>query len=130
VNQPSSPSELDYETILTRLAVNDQDFVESLLEHGALDGATAALDERTRALVQLASLLALDAAPASYSSLVAIALASGATVEEIVDVLLVVAPSIGVARAVSAAPELALALGFDVDDHLERVPDERHEGPG
>jgi hypothetical protein len=36
--------------------------------------------------------------------------------------LVAVAPTIGVARAVSGAPELALALGYDVDAALE-APD-------
>jgi hypothetical protein len=38
-------------------------------------------------------------------------------------VLVAVAPYIGIARTVSAAPELALALGFDVDDVIERDRD-------
>ena len=108
--------------VLTRLALNDETFVESLLEQGTVDHGTATLDGRTGALVRLGALFALDAATASYSSQVAIALAAGATVDEIVDALVVVAPSIGVARVVSAAPELALALGFDVDSQLERAP--------
>ena len=41
--------------------------------------------------------------------------AQGATEEEIIDVLLAVAPVVGLARLTSAAPELALALGYDVD---------------
>lgn len=45
---------------------------------------------------------------------------SGATVEEIVGVLIAVAPTVGVARIVSAAPELALAVGYDIDSALER----------
>lgn len=113
-----------YENVLTRLALNDEAFVESMLEQSGVDPGTSALDGRTCALVRLGALLALDAAPASYSSQVAIALGAGSTVEEIVDVLVVVAPSIGVARVVSAAPELALALGFDVDAQLERSSDD------
>jgi hypothetical protein len=38
-------------------------------------------------------------------------------------VLVAVSPQIGIARTVSAAPDLALALGFDVDDVLERDRD-------
>jgi len=113
-----------YQMVLTRLALNDEAFVESLLEQSGIDPGTPALDGRTCALVRLGALFALDAAPASYSSQVALALAAGATVDEIVDVLVVVAPSIGVARVVSAAPELALALGFDIDAQLERASDD------
>jgi 4-carboxymuconolactone decarboxylase len=114
-----------YETVLTRLAMNDEAYVESLLDYHVADAATSTLDGRTCALVRLGALLALDAASASYSSQVAMALAAGATADEIVEVLLAVAPSIGVARVVSAAPELALALGFDVEDHLDHPPIER-----
>ena len=62
---------------------------------------------------------AVDAAPISYQSSVELALAAGATVDEIVGCLIAVAPIIGLARVVSAAPELALALGYDVEAALE-----------
>jgi len=114
--------------VLTRLALNDEVFVESLLEQSTVHPRASALDGRTCALVRLGALLALDAAPASYSSQVAMALASGASEDEIVQVLVAVAPSIGAARAVSAAPELALALGFDVDVMLEQPPDHEPKG--
>jgi 4-carboxymuconolactone decarboxylase len=47
------------------------------------------------------------------------ALASGATVDEIVGVLIAVAPTVGLARVVSAAPEVAVAIGYDIDAALE-----------
>ena len=43
------------------------------------------------------------------------AVAAGATDEEIVGVLVAVAPVVGMARAGSAAPELALAVGCDLE---------------
>jgi len=49
------------------------------------------------------------------------ALASGATVDEIVGVLIAVAPTVGLARVVSAAPEVAVAIGYDIDAALEEV---------
>ena len=76
---------------------------------------TPALDDKTRALVRLAGLIALEAAPASYQWGVASAVAAGATDEEIVGVLVAVAPVVGMARAGSAAPELALAVGCDLE---------------
>jgi alkylhydroperoxidase/carboxymuconolactone decarboxylase family protein YurZ len=77
------------------------------------------LDPKTHALVRLAAALAIDAAPSSYQSNVEVALASGASIDEIVGTLIAVAPTVGLARVVSAAPELALALGYDVDAALE-----------
>ena len=48
-------------------------------------------------------------------------LKAGASYDEIVGVLVAVIPIVGVARVVSAAPNLALALGYDVPDALELV---------
>ena len=39
----------------------------------------------------------------------------GASDTDIVDVLVAVAPVVGLARVAAAAPELALALGYDVE---------------
>jgi alkylhydroperoxidase/carboxymuconolactone decarboxylase family protein YurZ len=47
------------------------------------------------------------------------ALAAGASEDEIVGLLIAVAPAVGLGRVVSAAPELGLALGYDVDSALE-----------
>jgi hypothetical protein len=43
--------------------------------------------------------------------------------DEIVGTLIAVIPIVGVARVVSAAPNLALALGYDVAEALELVED-------
>ena len=40
---------------------------------------------------------------------------AGATGEEIADALLVIAPVAGLGRVVAAAPDLATALGYDID---------------
>jgi 4-carboxymuconolactone decarboxylase len=83
------------------------------------------LDERTAALARLAALVALRAAPASYQRCVDLALAAGASVDEVLDTLKVVAPTVGLVRVVSAAPEMALALGYDIDSALESLDDPR-----
>ena len=79
------------------------------------------LDEKTAALARLAALVALRAAPASYHRCVERALAAGASVDDVVDTLKAVAPSVGLARVVAAAPGLALAVGYDIDAALETV---------
>ena len=79
------------------------------------------LDKKTHALVRLGAALAIDAAPSSYHAAIDLAQASGADVDEIVGTLIAVAPIVGTARVVSAAPELALALGYDVEAALEGV---------
>src|SRR5947208_1940912 len=73
-------------------------------------------------MVRLAALLAIDAAPSSYNASAELALASGASLDEIVGILIAVAPTIGLGRVVSAAPALGLALRYDVDAALERQP--------
>ena len=108
-----------YRETLRRLALNDEAFVATVLGMGRDTVEVSRLDQETHALARLSASLAVDAASSSYQSNVEQALAAGATVEEIVGCLIAVAPVIGLARVVSAAPELALALGYDVDAALE-----------
>ena len=115
-----------YKENLRRLALNDERFVDSVLGMGRDTVEVSQLDQKTHALVRLAASLAMDAALSSYQSTVEMALAAGASFDEIVGTLIAVAPTVGLTRAVSAAPELALALGYDVDAALEtpsRDPD-------
>jgi alkylhydroperoxidase/carboxymuconolactone decarboxylase family protein YurZ len=105
--------------VLSRLALSDERFMETELRMGLDTVDISQLDAKTHALVRLAAALAIDAAPSSYQSAVEPALAAGASMEEIVGTLIAVAPTVGMARVVSAAPELALALGYDVDAALE-----------
>jgi 4-carboxymuconolactone decarboxylase len=79
------------------------------------------LDERAATLACLAALVALRASPASYRLCVDRALAAGASVDDVINLLKVIAPSVGLARVVAAAPGLALALGYDIDSALETL---------
>ena len=106
---------------LRRLALNDDSFVDSVLGRGRANIGASGLDQKTHALVRLGALLAIKAAASSYQANVDMALAAGASVDEIVGTLIAVAPDVGVVRAVSAAPELALALGYDVDAAFETL---------
>lgn len=119
---PTVPLEA-HEWTLTRLALNDDDLIAELTESDEANLDASGLDPRAHALVRIGALLALDAAPASYASVVRLAERAGVSPSEIVGVLVAVAPSIGIARTVSAAPELALAVGFDVDDVIEGTRD-------
>lgn len=82
---------------------------------------TSSLSGTTLALVRIATLIALDAPPASYGRQVKAALQAGASPEDILGVLRAVAPQVGTPRVVAAAPELMLALGMTLpggeDDH-------------
>ena len=113
---------LVYKETLRSLALSDEGFVESVLGMGHDTVEVSGLDQRTHALVRLGAALAVDAAPSSYQSTIDVALAAGASIDEIVGTLIAVAPTVGLARVVSAAPELALALGYDLETAFE-TPD-------
>ena len=113
----------EYEDRLRSLALNDERFARSVLGMELNTAEISRLDAKTHALVRLGAMLAIDAAPSSYQSGVEAALAAGATVDEVVGTVIAVAPTVGLARVVSAAPELALALGYDVDAALEAPED-------
>ena len=74
------------------------------------------LDRRTLGLVKVAALIALGAPPAAYGWQVRSAIEAGATPEDILDVLIAVAPQVGGPRVIAAAPELMGALGLDAGD--------------
>jgi 4-carboxymuconolactone decarboxylase len=111
----------DYKLTLRRLALRDDHYIESLLADERARRGAAGIDERSHALVSLGALIAMNAAPPSYMCAVEQALAAGATHEEIVGALITVMPTVGVTRVVSAAPNLALALGYDIADAFERI---------
>ena len=110
----------EYKQHLRRLAVHDDAFLEAIAVEGSAF-ATSVIDERTAALVRVAATVAVDAALASFQHAVALALAAGATSDEIVASLEAVTPVTGAARVVQCAPKVALALGYDVDAALERL---------
>lgn len=112
---------LDYKTTLRKLALRDDRYIDGLLAHEDASAVETGLDPRVRALVQLGALVAVDAAPPSYMSVAEDALQAGATYEDLVGSLIIVMPVVGVPRVVSAAPNLGLALGYDVGEALETV---------
>ncbi len=81
----------------------------------------SSLAAKTAALVRVAAMIAVDAAPSSFQHAVSLALAAGATSNEIVATLEAVTPVTGTARVVLCAPKLALALGYDVEEALEEL---------
>ena len=121
---------LDYKTTLRKLALRDDRYIEALLAREGMSAEESGLDSRARALVQIGALVAVDAAPPSYMSVAEEALAAGATREELVGSLIVLIPVVGVPRVVAAAPNLGLALGYDVGDALEQVGHDHVTEPG
>jgi 4-carboxymuconolactone decarboxylase len=110
-----------FQEILRRLAIFDEGFVETGF---GLDLAqTSALDAKTVALLQVAVSVAIGSSAVCLQWSVARAMAAGATKDEIADVLLAIAPVAGLGRIVSAAPEVAAALDYDIDAALEEPND-------
>lgn len=110
-----SPVVDDAERLLRRLAVNDEESVETVLSRGAATIDQSSLRPKVDVLVELGALLALGAATSSLSRAVQRAMAAGASESEIVGVLIAVGPAVGQARVVSGAPKLAMAIGYDIE---------------
>ena len=110
---------LDYKATLRRLALRDDRYIESLLAQEGMGAAEAGIEARAQALIRVVALIGFNAAPPAYMSAAEQALKAGATHDELVGTLIVVMPVVGVARVVSAAPNLGLALGYDVAEALE-----------
>lgn len=116
------------EELLRRLAINDEAAVESVLIRGAASPTRAdgertaprpgrsapAISSKVALLVRLGALMALGASTASLRRTVELARGAGADEEELVGVLIAVAPTVGLARVVAAAPRLASAIGYDL----------------
>ena len=100
-----------------RLTLGDDSLMTSLF---SVAGEPVGRARRSNgALVRLAALVAVDADTPAYQSEVRGAISAGASPEQITAVLVVIARVAGSALVMSAAPKLALALGYDVDDGLE-----------
>jgi alkylhydroperoxidase/carboxymuconolactone decarboxylase family protein YurZ len=108
-------------TLLRRIALGDARALGWLGPSG--DPPGEALDPRTSALIRIGTLVALGADPVTYQREVDGALRAGATPDEVVEVLHDIAPVVGSAAAIAAAPRIALALGYDLDRAFEELAD-------
>jgi len=116
VSVTGSPRSVDQATTdaLSSLALGDSGLLGEAMNMREQLRAESSLDSKSFALVKIAALVALDAAPASYLLQVQLALDAGASPREILGVLTAVAPQTGMARVVAAAPEIMLALGLEL----------------
>ena len=110
---PNGWTVVDYTERLRSLAVNDARFVETVSQDGA---ECPGLDPKSLALVRLGGLVAVGGAVPSYGELSDAAVSAGASTNEIVDVLVGLIPIVGLPCVVAAAPKIALALGYDVEE--------------
>jgi 4-carboxymuconolactone decarboxylase len=110
-----------FQETLRRLAMIDEGFVEDEAGIGLGLAKTAVLDHKTVALLQVAVSVALGSPAVCLEWSASRALAAGASEDEIADVLLAIAPVAGLGRVAGAAPEVAIALGYDVAAALEET---------
>jgi 4-carboxymuconolactone decarboxylase len=103
----------DHKAILRGLATIETETVESLLKLQLENQAESGLDAHSYAIAKLSALVAMDAAPASYAWQIGYARANGVSDSELAGVLVALAPTVGFARIVSAATEMALVLDSD-----------------
>ena len=108
---------VDYTDRLRSLGLNDARIADGSL--AAFGSDSLVLDPRTLELVRLAALVAVGGAVPSYGAQADSAVSAGASAAEIVDVLVGVIPVVGLPCVVAAAPKLALALGYDLDEAPE-----------
>ena len=112
-----------HEEGLRRLVLHDEGCIQSMLGIHLRDNAPR-LEPRTQALVRLGGLVAMGAAPLSYHWAAEAALDAGATAEDVVGTLIAVAPISGLARVISATSEVAMAIGYDLDQAFETLGDD------
>jgi alkylhydroperoxidase/carboxymuconolactone decarboxylase family protein YurZ len=113
-----------FQEILRRLAIIDEGFVQDQAGLGLGQAMARVMDPKTAALVQMGALVSIGSPSVCLEWGVTQALAAGATEDEITDVLLAVAPTVGLGRVVGATVGVADGLGYDVQAAL-LDPDDR-----
>jgi hypothetical protein len=107
----------DREALLRRIALSDARLLA--VEREATTGTgSEALDPRWQTLVKLGALLATEPSGTALQQVVDEALALNITRDEIVSALVCLLPTVGLRQAASVAPELGLAIGYDVEAAL------------
>lgn len=109
-----SPSQA---ALYRRLTLGDDALMTALFANSGCPSDV--FDHPTSSLLRLAALIAVDADTPAYQREVRDAIAAGASPGQITAVLVAIARVTGSAVVMSAAPKLAMALGYDVDAGLE-----------
>jgi len=112
-----------FQEILRKLTMIDEGFIEGEARIGLSLAGTSALDPKTAALLRVGVSVATSSSAACLHWTITRAMAAGATDDEIADVLLAIAPVAGLGRVTAAAPDVAIALGYNVAAALEELDD-------
>jgi alkylhydroperoxidase/carboxymuconolactone decarboxylase family protein YurZ len=106
----------DHEQTLRGVSEGDAPLLEKLLSMQLENLEASGLDPHSYALVKIATLIAIDAPPASYVAQLAFAVEAGVTTDEIIGVLVAAAPQVGIPKVIAAAPEIMLALDLPIGE--------------
>lgn len=107
---------------LRRLSMIDEGYFKDNLGLDPRPLGLSELDPKTAALLQMAVSVAIGSSAVCVGWSTSRAMAEGATGDEVVDVLLAILPVVGLGRIVTAAPDVAAALGYDVTDLWDEPP--------
>jgi hypothetical protein len=99
---------------LRRLALGD-----AHVDPETLGSHASGAEHKTRVLVQLGALLAVDGPAITIMRTTSEAMTAGVREDEIVGALASLVPIVGTARVAAVAPKLGMALGYDVDAAFE-----------
>ncbi len=113
-----APGMTPTDEVLRRLTIGDRAFCRSLVAGSEGPGT---LDGRSLAMLRLGATIGTGSSGTIWQQRVADALVNGYSPDEVVESLTSLAPLIGIDRLVDDAPELARALGYDIDAALEQL---------
>ena len=108
------------EQALRRMAIGDPAYCRAVLAVEPADPSLT-LDARSLAMLRLGGSIGAGSSGPLLRQRVADALGAGVSFDEVVASLIALAPTIGIERTVALAPEVALALDYDIDAALERL---------
>jgi len=108
-----------YQDILRRMVVNDRRLMTNQLWRDRGPSEPFGLDGRCHAIARLGALAAHGGSVQTFRWVIGDALAVGMTEDDIVGIILAIAPIIGFAQVANIAPKVALALDFDLETALE-----------
>lgn len=106
----------EQEERLRGLSEQDEDLLETLVAMRANNVENSGLDAKTHAICRIAALVSIDAPLASYAWQAEVAMASGVTVDDVVGVLIALAPTVGMARVAAAATKLAVLYDISLEE--------------
>lgn len=102
------------EKMLSALSKEDPLLVDQMGAAQEQNVRNSGLDPKIYGLVNIAALVAENASQPSYHWRIANALKAGVTAEQIAGLLVALAPNVGMAKVVAAAPKVGWALGYEI----------------